>query len=359
MEQNGIPIYPSEADHNAEIHNITNNSCEDSDQNEHLPQIAVHNNTQNFCPMTINTNSDVITESDVFSSGLVDYPENINHADASVGEQFPPPNAATEIWPLATLPNVYYQPTSVSQDYPPISQSSFLNRRTDSGDSFFNPYANHDRNELLLHTVFKDPGSSSSNYLGTSQFSRNLNSSLPLNPRLNIQQNIYADVANRFPIPRDEPLLSLDQVQGWPGNSLVSLPMSAPSRHPLGQSWFSDNEVARDGWSGGVVPSHDIRTGGQVVDESLYSVFSECNGLRSSVHYGSTELIQPGNYVDLGRESVLPTTANGLPPRAGRGLGLNYMGGNEGQLGWMNLQRGLQENGGKPFARLWNDKDLG
>ncbi|KAI3825242.1 hypothetical protein L1987_06723 [Smallanthus sonchifolius] len=340
VEQNGISMYRSEADLNAENHDTTNNSSQDSDQNQHLPLIA------------INTNNGVITESDAFPSSLVDYPENISHADASGGEQFPPPSAASEIWPLAPLPNVYYhQPTSVSQDY------SFLHRRSDGGDSFFNSYANQDRNELLLHSLYKDPGYS--HYLGTSQFSRNLNSSLPLDPRLNIQQNIYADGAGRFPISREEHLLPLDQVQGWSGNGIVNLPMSAPSHQRSSQNWFSDDEMARDGWSGGAVLNHDIGSGGQVVDGSLFSVLSECNGLRSGVHYGSTEIVQPGNYIEVGSESVLPTTANGIPHRAARGPGLSYMSGNEGQLGWMNLPRSLQESGGKSFARLWNDKDLG
>ncbi|KAJ0692709.1 putative nuclear factor related to kappa-B-binding protein [Helianthus annuus] len=321
VEQNDISVFRSDADRKAENHDTTNKSSQDSGQH------------QNFSPIPINTNDDVITESDAFPCSLVDYPESINHADTSVGEQFPPLSAATEIWPLAPLPNVYYhQPTSVSQDYPSVSQSSFLNRRSDSGDSFFNPYASQDRNELLLH----------SHYSGTSQFSRNLSLPLPLDPRLNIQQNVYADGAGRFPIPREEHehLSPLDHVQGWPGTGIVNLPMSAPSHHRLSQNWFSDDEVARDGWSGGVVPNHDIGSGGQVVDESLYSVLSECNGLR---------YIQSENYAEAGRESVAS--------RVGRGSGFNYMSGNEGQLGWI----GLQESGGKqPFAaRLWNDRSLG
>ncbi|KAI7730694.1 hypothetical protein M8C21_032303 [Ambrosia artemisiifolia] len=376
MEQNDISVFRSEEDINAENHDATNKSSQNYTENHDAtnkssPDYAENHDAtnkssqdsgqhQNFCPVPINTHSDAITESDAFPSSLVDYPESINHADASVGEQFPLPSAAAEIWPLAPLPNVYYhQPTSVSQDYPSVSQPSFLNRRSDSGDSFFNPYASQaqDRNELLLHSLYKDPGNS--HYLGTSQFSRNLSLPLFSDPRLNIQQNIYTDGPGRFPIQREEPLLPLDQVQGWPGTGVVNLPMSAPSHHRSSQNWFSDDEVVRDGWSGGVVPNHDISSGGQVVDENLYSVLSECNGLRSGVHYGSTEIMQPGNYVEVGRESVLPSTANGVPPRAARGPGLNYMSGNEAQLGWMNLPGSLQDSGGKPFARLWNGRSLG
>ncbi|KAL8229056.1 hypothetical protein R6Q57_013956 [Mikania cordata] len=357
MEQNGVSMHRSEADLNAETHDPTNKSSQESDPSQHQPQISMHNNAQNFCPIAINTNSDVIEESDAFPSSLVDYPENINHADVSGGEQFHPAPAATEIWSIAPLPNAYYnQPTSVSQDYPSISQSSFFHRRSDGGDSFFNPYANQDRAELLSHSLYKDPVNS--HYLGTSQFSRNLSSSLPLDPRLNIQQNIYGDGVGRFHIPREEHLLPLDQVQGWPGNGVANVPMSGPPHQRLSQNWFSDEEVARDLWSSGVVLNHDMGSGGQVVDENLYSVLSECNGLRSS-HYGSTEIMQPGNYLEVGRESVPPTTINGVPPRAARGSGLNYISGNEGQLGWMNLPRALQDSGGKSFARLWNDKDLG
>ncbi|KAK9064693.1 hypothetical protein SSX86_016075 [Deinandra increscens subsp. villosa] len=341
MEQNGISVYQLEADINAENQDPANKSSQDSDQ------IELHNSTQNFCSMAINTNSDVITESDAFPSSLADYPENINHVGTSGGEQFPLPSAASDIWPLAPLPNVYYQqPTSVSQDYPSIGQSSFLHRRSDGGDSFLNPYASQDRNDLLLHSLFKDPGNSS--YLGTSQLSGTLSSSnLSLDPRPPIQQNIYPDGTGRFHTPREEHLWPLDYVQGWSGNG-ISLPVSAPSHQRLSQNWYSEDVVPRDLWSSG-----------QVVDESLFSVLPECNGLRSGVHYGSTEMIQPGNYVDMGRESVPPTTASGVPPRAARGAGVNYISGNEAQLGWMNLPRALQESGGKSYARLWNEKDLG
>ncbi|KAJ0667583.1 putative nuclear factor related to kappa-B-binding protein [Helianthus annuus] len=318
IEQNGEPIFQSESDLNTENHEITNESSQLSDQNQPLPQISIPDNTQDFCHITINTNDNAITGSEAFPSSLVEYPEDINHANAPVGEPFPTPAATTEIWPPVSLPNAYYHlPASVSQDYPSISQSSFLHRRSDVGDSFYNPYVNPDRNELQLHSLFKDPGNS--HYLGTGQ-------SLPLD------QNMFADGGDRYLIPRHEHLLPLNQVQDWSTNSVVNVAMSAPSHHHhhhrLGQNWFSEGEGARDGWVGGVVPSHDIRNGGQVVDESLFSVLS---GLRSGIHYGSTEFIQPGSYIGVGREPVLPTTTNG------RGSSVNYMSGNEGELGWMNM----------------------
>ncbi|XP_076895930.1 uncharacterized protein LOC143548722 [Bidens hawaiensis] len=314
MEQNTITLFQPEPDINTENHETANPSSQDSDQH------------QTFC--------DVITESDTFPSSLPDYPEIIDHANASVSvEQFPPPSAASEIWPLAPLPNVYYhQPTPVTQDYSSVTQSSYILRRTDGGDSFFNPYVNQDRNELLSHSLYKDQNS---HYLGPTQYPRNLTSSLPLDPRSNIQQNIYTDGVGH--------LLPLDTVSGWPG---INLPMSVPPHHWVSQTWFSDNEVARDGWSGGVVPDH--------VDESLYSVLSECSGLRSGVSYGPTEMIQSGSFADIGREPVPPIAANVVPPQAARGpgTGFNYMSGNgNGQLGWMNLSRTL--------PRLWNDKNLG
>ncbi|KAI7754119.1 hypothetical protein M8C21_014863, partial [Ambrosia artemisiifolia] len=317
MEQNGEPIFQSEPDLNAENHEITNEPSQLYDQKQHLPQIFKHDNSQGFCHIAINTNDDdAITGSEAFPSSLVGYSENVNHANAPVGEQFPAPSGATEIWPPVSLPNAYYHlPATVNQDYPSISQSNFLHRQSDVGDSFYNPYVNPDRNELQLHSLFKDPGNS--HYLGTGPFPRNLSSSLPLDLR---HENIFADGGDHFLIPRQEHLLPLNQVQDWTGNGGVNLDMSALSHHHrLSQNWFSEDEVARDGWVGGVVPNHDI-VNGHVVDESLYSVLS---GLRSGVHYGSTEFIQSGSYVGVGRESILPATTNG------RGSSFNYMSGNE------------------------------
>lgn len=384
IDGNGDSIFQSEADLNVADHEITEGSSQESDQNQCLPQIAIHNNNdnnnssniQNFSSMAINTSNAA------FPSSLVEYTDNINHAEASVGEQFPPPSVASEIWPPPVgLPNMFYhQPASVTNGYPPSiselslrqAQSSFLHRRSDGGDSFFNPYANQDRSELLLHSLLKDPGSShyfheqklsrlgfhptgSDTMLGTGHFPRNLCSSLPLDPRQNIQENIFADGAGgRYSIPRQEHLLPLNHVQDWPGDGVVNMPMAASSHHRLSQNWFSGDEVVSDGWSGGVVPNQDLGNGGQVADESLFSVLSECNGLRSGVHFGSTEFIQAGNFVGMGRGLVPSTTVNVIPPpRAARGGGLNYMSGNEGQLGWINLP-----SGGKSFGRSWNDKEL-
>ncbi|XP_024962726.1 uncharacterized protein LOC112502936 isoform X2 [Cynara cardunculus var. scolymus] len=423
-EQNADPIFQSVADLNATNHETamqiehTDESSQDSAHNRHLPQIVIQDGGENFCAMAINANNDVFPESDAFPSNLGEYTENMNHGDAPVGEQFPLPSAAaSEIWPAVSLPSMYYhQPSSVSHGYAsinalslghpqvrrdPSSQAivlesemqqkdtlrSFLQRRSDGGDSFFYPYANQDRNELLLHSLFKDPGSSylheqklsrlgfhpagSEAMLGSGQFPRNLCSSLPLDPKQkrlgdvsmhqNIQENIFSDGGGRFLIPRQEHLLPLNHVQDWPGNGGVNMPMLAPSQHRLNssgelpsQNWFSDDEVVCDGWSsGGVVPNQETGNGSQVADESLFSILSQCNGLRSGVHFGSTtgEFIQPGNYVGMGR---------------GASDGVNYMSGNGGQsggararggssLGWINVPRTLQEGGGKS----WNDKGLG
>lgn len=372
LEQNGDSAFGSEPNLNTENHdNIMqiehpDESSQDSAQNQHLTQISIQNNSQSFIPLTMDADNNVLTASAAFPSNLVDYTENISHVDASVGEQFlPPPSTASDIWPPATLPppplpSVYYQqPTPVTHGYP----ANFLNRRSDGGDSFFYPYANQDRNELLLHSLFKDPGNShylqeqklsrlgfhptvSDPMAGPGQISRNLIPSLPLHH--NIQENEF-----------QEHLLPLNHIPDWP----VNAPMAAPTHHRLSQNWFSGEEVAvRDGWSGGVVPNHDVGNigqVGQVTDESLFSVLSQCNGLRSGGHYGSTEFVQSGNYVGVGRAVVPPMTTTVVPPRGSPGF--NYVGGNESQsVGrWMSLPRSLQENGGKSFPRLWNEKDLG
>ncbi|KAI3666073.1 hypothetical protein L6452_44711 [Arctium lappa] len=423
-EQNADSIFQSVADLNATNHvkamqiEHTNESSQDSAQNQHLPQIGIQDGGENFCPMAIDANNDVFTESDAFPCNLGEYTENMNHGDAPVGEQFPLPSAAaSEIWPAVSLQSMYYhQPTSVSHGYAsinalslghpqvrrdPSSQAivlesemqqkdtlrSFLQRRSDGVDSFFYPYANQERNELLLHSLFKDPGNSpylheqklsrlggfhpagSEAMPGSGQFPRNLcSSSLPLDLRQkrlgdvtmhqNIQENIFSDGGGRFSIPRQEHLLPLNHVQDWPGNGGVNMPMLASSHHRLNssgevpsQNWFSDDEMVCDGWS---VPNQETGNGSQIADESLFSILSQCNnGMRSG------EFIQPGNYVGVGRGAVPPTASD---PRTG----LNYMSGNGGQsagagarggnsLGWINVPRTLQESGGKS----WNDKGLG
>lgn len=401
-EQNADSIFQSVADLNATNHEKemqiehTDKSSQDSAQNQHLPQIVMQDGGENFCPMAIDANIDVFTESDAFPSNLGEYTENMNHGDAPVGEQFPLPSAASEIWPAVSVPSVYYhQSTSVSHGYAsinalslgvgrdPSSQAivlesemqqkdalrSFLQRRSDGGDSFFHPYANQDRNELLLHSLFKDPGSSpylheqklsrlgfhpaagSEAMVGSGQFPRNLCSSLPLDLRQkrlgdvsmhqNIQENIFSDGGGRFSIPRQEHLLPLNHVQDWSG---VNMPMLASSHHRLNssgelasQNWFCDDEWSG---SGGVVTNQETGNGSQVADESLFSILSQCNGMRSA-----GEFIQSGNY------GAVPPTAS--EARAG----LNYMSGNGGQSGggargWINVPRTLQESGGKS----WNGK---
>lgn len=402
-EQNADSIFQSVADLNAtsdekamQIEH-TEESSQDSAQNQHLPHIVIQDGGENFCPMAIDANNDVFTEPDAFPCNLGEYTENMNHIDAPVGEQFPPlPSAAaaaSEIWPAVSLPSMYYhQPTSVSHGYGsinalshPSSQAivlesemhqkdtlrSFLQRRSDGGDSLFYPYANQERNELLLHSLFKDPGSSpylheqklsrlgfhpagSEAMLGSGQFPRNLCSSLPLDLRqkrlgdVTMHQNIQENI---FSIPRQEHLLPLNHVQDWPGNGGVNMPMLASSHHRLNsggelpsQNWFSDDEMV---WSGGVVPNQETGNGSQVADESLFSILSQCNG---GVHFGSTG--EFGNYVGVGRGAVPSTASDGLNYNGGQSAG-GARGGNS--LGWINVPRTLQESGGKS----WNDKGLG
>ncbi|PWA98201.1 hypothetical protein CTI12_AA000160 [Artemisia annua] len=397
MQQNGDAVLHSEANLNAENH-VTATEAEPSDQpnqcsrqNQHLPQInVIHNDSQHFCSMPMDAaNDDVLIQSSSFPSSLGEYPVSINRADASVGEQ---------IWPEVSLPqSVYYQhPTSLSvndgfvsvgelslgqSSQPIVLESeilqkdplrSFMHKGSDGGDSFFNPYANQDRSELLLQSLYKDPGNShyfheqklsslsfhptvSDPMLGTNQFPRNLCPSMPMDPVLpTIQENLYS-------IPRQEHLLPMNNVHDWPGNGGINLPMTSSSHHRLNQNWYHADEVVHNGWSGSVVPNQDLLNGGQVVDESLFSVLAQHNG----AHIGSTgamqQFIPSGNYlgvgVGVGLGSVAPAFT-AVPPRTGTGSGFNYMSGNEAQLGWMNLPHALQGTG-KSFPRLWYDKDIG
>nr|XP_043605953.1 uncharacterized protein LOC122578128 isoform X2 [Erigeron canadensis] len=356
-----------------------------STQNQHLVQISMHNDSQNFSPMAMDANSNVLADSCAFPCSLAEYTRNTIHAEAPVAEQFPLASAATEIWPSASLPSSVYchQPTPVSCGYTSVSefllgngQSSFPHRPSEGKDSFFYPHANQDRNELLLHSLYKDPWSShyiheqklssglgfhpaaSDAMLAPSLFARNICSSLPLHQ--NIQEHIFTDGGARFSVPRQEQLLPLNHAQDWTENNAVSHPMPASSHNRLNQNWFSNEEVVRDRWTGGV-QNQDIGNACQVADESLLSVLSHFNGQRSVASYGSPGFIQSGNNAGVGHGAIHPSTANGMLPRAARGLNLNYMSGNEvhSATRWVNLPGGLQETGEKSFPWLWNNKELG
>ncbi|XP_071695500.1 uncharacterized protein [Rutidosis leptorrhynchoides] len=235
---------------------------------------------------------------------VVEYTEN------TVDEpQFRPSSASSELWQ---------------------AQSSFMHRRSNGGDSFYNPYVNQDHNELLLNPFLKDPLSrpafdptGSDALLGPGRFKRNVCSPLPL---VTSNHSVEEMISS---IPRLEHLLQSNNGLDWSVNG-VNVPMPASSlHHQSSHNWFSCDEVA---------------------DESLFGVLSRCNGrLRSGVHVSSSgameQFVQPGNYVRVGRGPILPATTNVVSCGPTRVLGLNYMSWNEGGLGWMNLPCTMQETG--------------
>ncbi|XP_071702464.1 uncharacterized protein [Rutidosis leptorrhynchoides] len=340
LELNDNSVIGSEEDLIAENHETSmqieqlNEPNQDTVQNQHV----ILNDSRNFCSMAMDdANNEVLTES-------------------------------SQLWPAVSLPpSVYYnQPTSVRHEYASIgdvsisqAQSSFLHRRSDGGDSFYNPFANQDRNELLMNQVLKDPVSASYLHeqkisrlaflphgndalMGPVQFPRNLCSSLPLVPSSrSFDENMF----------RQEHLLPpLNPVPDWVVNGVNMPMMSASSSHNnfLNRNWVCNNEMVCDGWSGGVAPHQDIVNIGQVANERLYG---------SGAQFGSTssvmeQFVQPGNYVRMGRGPgpFSSMTTNVVPP------GHTYMHGNEGHLGWMNLQETTRV---KSLPRLWIDKDLG
>lgn len=262
-----------------------------------------------------------------------------------------------------------------------------------SEDGTFDSYPNQDRNELL-QSLFKGQGVLSyhqeqketsldfqpnSNVLMEGghfpgHFQEQPHSSLPMQQgqkrendgylRHNLSENIYSD-GGRFLIPRQESLTPIS-MQDWAVNN-VRLPPRLQSQvnggELLSQNWFSGEHQVRGGWTRSdsiSVTSQSIGSGSGG-DQSLFSVLSHCNQLRSdSPHHpsGSNEqFISSRNYGMVG--GITPRISNA--PQATHSL--DYMSGREAassllpdDMGWMGLPHqnsGLHDPMGKPYLRSW------
>lgn len=406
--------------------------CEDEPfQNQPLEQNALLGANQEFHSVGVDpdNNNQVLGKADDFSPSASEYTENLSHADVPVGQGDALPSAG-EIWRSGSLPSAYYQhPTSVSREYRSASEFSlghpqamqdqptqvidlesdvqeedpgrnFLQRHSGGGDSFFGPYPIQDRNELLLQSLFKSPGSlpyhheqkqagpdfhptSSNIMLEAVNFSGNMrDTSMPLELRQkrlndlylhqNIQENIYADGGSRYSIPRQEHFSPVNNIQDWAVNGNVNISSSSHSLlnggEILNQNWFSGEHRSGDGWSGSegaVSANQSFGNGSNGADQSLFSVLSQCNGLRSGAPYGSSVgnselLIQPGTFGVMSGAGV-PGTSNVLQQP---GNPLNYLNSHEASgslransIGWMSVphqNNALQDSMGKTFLRSWN-----
>ncbi|KAF2301783.1 hypothetical protein GH714_029202 [Hevea brasiliensis] len=128
-------------------------------------------------------------------------------------------------------------------------------------------------------------------------------------------------------------------------------------------NWYSGEHPVRSGWNstGSVsVPGQSI---GCNTDQTLFSVLSQCNQLRTGNHFDSMgpaeQFMLPRNYEMA--SGVAPRVGNSLPQTAHP---LDYFSGRDtassvmpDDIGWMTTlsqSSGLHDPVGKPYLRSWN-----
>ncbi|KAK7271071.1 hypothetical protein RJT34_26677 [Clitoria ternatea] len=273
----------------------------------------------------------------------------------------------------------------------------------DGDHGTFSSYQSQDRS-VILQSLFKGEGmlpyhheqkeagldfqTSNNVIIGDGQFSSHFKEPLQTSLTLdqgrrratevympeNMSQNIYSD-GGRYLIPsRQDPLIPRQDPLGtvnmtdWAANTAR---IAAPSQSHLntgdfiGHHWFPADHQVRGGWNGtdgGGLSSQSIGTGANS-DQSLFSILSECNQLRSGSPYDSVrntdQVLAPRTYgvVDAGTSRV-----NAVVPQASHPL--EYFTGREAPTGlvpddmtWMSLPHqnsALHDQMGKPYLRSWN-----
>lgn len=368
-------------------------------------------------------NNENPTKSDVSSSDVSEHLDNLNTDNATVS-QVVPVSSAENVWPADSMPQSYHDSTTgheyASTGGLPLihqanedQQNKMIDLESDlhqgspgkvllhghSEDGSFSSYPNQDRNELLQY-FFREQGVLSchneqkqtgldfqppNNLLMedghfNGQFQEQLQSSLQLElgqkrqndvyMQQNMSGNIYSD-EGRYLTPRQDHLPP-GNMQDWAVNPAR---MSMPFQHQLNsggflsRNWFTGEQQVQvhggwggsDGFSG---PNQGIVSESNG-DQSLYSVLSQCNQLRSSNPYESmstTEQFIPQRSNGMVRGGIPGIFGNGLHQAAGP---LDYLGGRDAtissmsadDMGWMNLPHqnsALHDPVGKPYLRSWN-----
>lgn len=402
------------------------------DQRQHQQQISSLDSNPHTNSMEMESHGDSGSAKDEEPQIVSGYSGNMNHVEVPLS-QGASLASSSDIWPVSDVHSSYYQSTTSNSGYatahelsvghPQLMQQGqagqmldlqtnrldkgarkeLLHRQTDDM-SFFSPYANQDRSELL-HSLLK--GQSSLPYHHQAQkhsgldfqpgselvmetahfpghFREHVHPQVPpmdlrqkrLNDMYvhqNIQESIYS--GSRFTsVPRQEDLAV--NIHDWASVSSVRMPVPHHlNSGELGQSWYTGENGNRDGWHA-LEPVNGFNSGSNS-DQTLFSVLSECNELprasydaAAAAAVGSTErLIQAGTYNGIGGgagggilASSSSSSSNFLPASPNP---LNYLSGHEGSggikmnnLGWMGLptqqNSGIQESIGKPFLRSWN-----
>ncbi|KAJ9189784.1 hypothetical protein P3X46_001038 [Hevea brasiliensis] len=350
------------------------------------------------------------------SPNASEYLGNANDADASIS-QGGPISSSGDAWPAVSMPHSFYDSTA-NHEYTSNSEFSLphpvnetqrpqlidlesdvhendtgkdlLPRQCDDG-SF--SYPSHDRSGLLQSLIkgqemlpyhhkqkqmrldFQSPNNvliEGGHFAGNIQ--RQLQPSLPLEQGLKrhcenyMQQSMSEDIYSEgspYLIPRQGHVPPVN-LQDWPVNS-VRMPARLQSHLNndvlLTQNWYSGEHPVRSGWNstGSVsVPGQSI---GCNTDQTLFSVLSQCNQLRTGNHFDSMgpaeQFMLPRNYEMA--SGVAPRVGNSLPQTAHP---LDYFSGRDtassvmpDDIGWMTTlsqSSGLHDPVGKPYLRSWN-----
>ncbi|KAI9084027.1 hypothetical protein K1719_034023 [Acacia pycnantha] len=350
-----------------------------------------------------------------------EYSRDMNAQDDPVGET-PFSSGGGDVWQAPEMTHSYYD-SAPPHEYTATSGMSLANTQVNeeqqthlidlesdlrqeeetskklhrqSGEGSFS-YPNQDRSDLL-QSLFKGEGvlsyhqeqkgagldflSSNNVMIGDGQFSGHFKEPpLPTSFTLdqvhrrpsevympeNISGNIYSDGGSRYMIPRQDPLSAVN-MSDWAGNAPR---LSAPpqchlnSGEFIGQQWFPADHQVRGAWSGsdgGSLSIQSLGTGGNS-DQSLFSVLSQCNQLRTANPYDpvrhTDQFITTRSFgaVDASTprlSAAVPQTSHPLDYLSGRETHSSLM---PDDSAWMNLPHqnpALLDQLGKPYLRSWN-----
>ncbi|KAJ7976304.1 Nuclear factor related to kappa-B-binding protein [Quillaja saponaria] len=394
-----------------------------SPQNQSPLEISSLGGDNELQQMNMNSEKNlVISESDDAPETKSECSRDLNTPGVTVNKGVPL-SSGGDLWQAIDMPHSYYESTmshrytsvsGLSIGNPPINEeqgshlidldSDFHEEETSkkllhgtSDNGSFCSYPNQERNDLL-QSLFKGQGmlsypqeqkeaglgfqTQNSILMEDGQYHGHFKE--PLQPSLrleqgqkqqnevympeNISQNMYSD-GGTYLIPRQDNLTAVN-MRDWAVNGVrVPVPVSAhshshlSSREHLGQHWFPAHQQVCCGWTGSDVASIPTQSIGSGGDQSLFSVLSQCNQLRSGSPYNSVgpaeQFITSRTYgmVDVGTpriSSVVPQTSHSLDCLSVREAADSLV---PDDVAWMSLPHqnsALHDQIGKSYLRSWN-----
>ncbi|XP_014511574.1 protein PFC0760c isoform X2 [Vigna radiata var. radiata] len=147
-------------------------------------------------------------------------------------------------------------------------------------------------------------------------------------------------------IPRQDPLVAVNMTDWTSNNARIAGPSQSHLNTGdfIGNHWFPADQQIRGGWNGsdsGSLSSQSLGTGASS-DQSLFSILSECNQLRSDAGTPRVNTIGP------------PAASHPLDYFTGREAPSGLV---PDDMTWMSLPHqnsSLHDQMGKPYLRSWN-----